>query len=141
MVAPEEFDEERSVGRVKLDHLYSAGFGDGAGRYFNVITEEDGPVIEYEPPYPTRNRIKLTVKFLNQQGQIAEVTLKKFKFYKRDGWVEQHWGPYEPLTFTYFSFQKIAALLKLLTELDLVNTTERRLPLYKDGSGLETNPS
>jgi hypothetical protein len=67
---------------------------------------------------PSRNRIKLTVTFLRQPGDIKEVTLKKFKQYTTRGvsrWEEQSWGPNDPMTFTHFTFEKLLGFLKSLS--------------------------
>ncbi len=50
----------------KTDHLYLRDFKNGAGRCLNYVVEEDGATtIEYSPPFPSRNRIKLTLTFIN----------------------------------------------------------------------------
>lgn len=127
------FDEEAAIGNVWTDHIYPHGFRDGSGKYLNIVTEEDGnTTVEYHPPFPSRNRIKLSVTFLKARGDIKEVTLKKFKQYATRGvtrWEEQHWGPDDPMTFTHFSFEKLLGFLKLLTELDLAALNERRIAL------------
>ena len=139
MMSSDDFDEAVAASNSRLDHLYRANFADGSGAYFNLITLEDGsPTIEYTPPVPTRNRIKISVVFLRAERDIKSVTIKKFKHYKNEGWVEQMWGPNEPLTFTYFSFKKIAAFLRFLTEVDLAGITERRVALkVADGPSLD----
>jgi hypothetical protein len=71
-------------------------------------------------------------------GEIKEVTLKKFKQFKKRGvsrWEEERWGPGEPMTFTHFTFEKLLGFLKLLTELDLANLNERRIALREHGGG------
>ena len=91
-----------------------------------------GSTVEYQPPYPSRNRVKLVVTFLREGGEIKEVTLKKFKQYTSlgvDRWEEQSFGPGEPMTFTHFTFEKLLGFLKLLTELDLANLNKRRIAL------------
>jgi len=134
-----ELDEAVLVGNSRLDHLYRNNFSDGSGAYFSLITLEDGsPAIDYDPPMPTKNRIKIRVVFLTAEADIKTVTIKKFKHYKNEGWVEQMWGPNEPLTFTYFCFKKIAAFLRFLTEVDLAGITERRVALkVADGQSLD----
>ena len=105
----------------------------GAGKFFTIVAEEDGATtVEYQPPYPSRNRVKLIVTFLRERGEIKEVTLKKFKQYTSRGvdrWEEQSFGPGEPMTFTHFTFEKLLGFLKLLTELDLANLNKRRIAL------------
>jgi hypothetical protein len=128
-----DFDEEATIGNVRTDAIYLSDFKDGSGKYLNIVTEEDGnTTVEYHPPYPSRNRIKLSVTFLRARGDIKEVTLKKFKQYKTRGesrWEEQHWGPHDPMTFTHFTFEKLLRFLKLLTELDLARLDGRRITL------------
>jgi antiviral defense system Shedu protein SduA len=127
------FDEESTIGNYWTDTIYPNDFTNGAGKFFNIVAEEQGgTTIEYQPPYPSRNRVKLTVTFLREGGEIKEVTLKKFKQYKSRGvdrWEEQSFGPGEPMTFTHFTFEKLLGFLKLLTELDLANLNERRIAL------------
>lgn len=135
---PDDFDEESAIGNFRTDTIYSAEFRNGAGRYFNIVTEENGDTsVEYSPPFPSRNRIKLTVTFIRANGDIREVTLKKFRQYQTKGvtrWEEQYNTPSEPMTFTHFSFDKLLQFLKLMTELDLANINERRIPLREDKS-------
>lgn len=93
--------------------------------------------MEYEEPDHLRNRLKLTLTFIKQSSRIKEVTLKRFKFYKNDGWVEQYHGPGEPFKLTHFSFEKLAQLLAMLSELDLANLNERRVQLTEgQGAGI-----
>lgn len=135
----EKPDEAKIVGNYKPDHLYTANFRDGAGKFFNIVTQEDGSTtIEYHQPIPTRNRVKLTVTFIKEHNDIKEVAFKKFKQYKHKGWIEQEWDPGEPVSFSYFSFQKLAAFLQLLSELDLASIDERRIALREEkGSGID----
>jgi hypothetical protein len=127
------FDEESAIGKYWTDTIYPNSFKNGAGKFFTIVTEEDGgSTVEYQPPYPSRNRVKLVVSFLREGGEIKEVTLKKFKQYTSRGvdrWEEQSFGPGEPMTFTHFTFEKLLGFLKLLTELDLANLNKRRIAL------------
>lgn len=136
---PNDFDEERAIGNFHTETIYSADFKNGAGRYFNIVTEENGDTtVEYSSEYPSRNRIKLTVTFIRAKGDIKDVTFKKFKEYTTKGvsrWEEQCFGPGEPMVFTHFSFEKVLQFLKLLTELDLANVNERRIALRESGGG------
>jgi hypothetical protein len=136
------FDEEAAIGNFRTDTIYPRDFKDDSGKYLNIVTEEDGnTTVEYHPPYPSRNRIKLSVTFLRARGDIKEVTLKKFRQFTTRGvsrWEEQHWGPNDPMTFTHFTFAKLLGLLKLLTELDLAGLEERRIALHENGdAGLD----
>lgn len=133
MSAGEPFDEAGAVGKYWPDHIYPAEFRNGAGKYFNIVMEEDGGTsLEYSPPYPSRNRTKLTVTFIRSSGEIEGVTLRKFRQYSKNGvsrWEEQYTQSGEPMTFSHFSFEKLMGFLKLLTELDLANLNERRIAL------------
>jgi hypothetical protein len=136
-----DFDEEAAIGNFWTDAIYPRDFKDGSGKYLNIVTEEDGnTTVEYHPPYPSRNRIKLSVTFLQARGDIKEVTLKKFKQYTTRGvtrWEEQHWGPNDPMTFTHFTFEKLLGFLKLLSELDLASLDQRRIALRENVGGLD----
>ena len=100
MTSGGRFDGESRLGNYWTDTIYPNNFTNGAGKFFTIITEEDsGTTVEYQPPYPSRNRVKLTVTFLRAQGEITEVTLKKFKQYTSRGvgsWEEQSFGPGDP---------------------------------------------
>jgi hypothetical protein len=136
------FDEEEAIGKVWTDTIYPKEFTNRAGKFFNIVTEEDGSQsVEYEHPPEGRNRIKLTLTFiyedkrLGRPAYIKEVTLKKFKRRVSEGvpyWEEQHWGPENPIRFRHFTFERLTAFLKLLTELDLVNLNQRRIALRED---------
>lgn len=126
----EKPDEAKIVGNYKPEHLYTAHFKNGEGKFFNIVTEENGDTtVEYNQPIPTRNRVKLTLTFIKKNSRIDKVSFRKFKEYKNKGWVEQEWEPSEPVSFSYFSFQKLVAFLQLLSELDLASIDERRIVL------------
>ena len=133
------YDDESAIGNFHTDTIYSHEFKNGAGRYFNIVMEESGDAtIEYSPPFPSRNRIKLTVTFIRSSGEITEVSLKKFMQRTMKGvnrWEEQYVEPGKPMTFTHFSFEKLLIFLKVLTELDLANVNERRIPLHEERGG------
>ena len=112
-----------------LDHLYTHEFANRAGRFFNVLTDEDSVIVEYEEPDLIRNRLKLTLTFVNEGRRIKSVTFKKFKLYKNKGWVEQYFGPGEPFTLTHFSFEKLVGFLHVLATSDLASVNQRRIPL------------
>lgn len=135
----EKSDEATIVGGCKPDHLYTANFKSGEGKYFNIVTEETSDTtIEYVQPIPKQNRIKLTLTFIKKHNDISQVSFKKFKEYKHKGWVEQYWEPGEPVSFSYFSFEKLVAFLRLLSELDLISIDERRIALLdKKSAGID----
>ncbi len=143
MINGGRFDEEATIGNYWTDHIYPSNFTNGAGKFFSIVAEEEGgATIEYQPPYPSRNRVKLTVTFLREGGEIKEVTLKKFRQYRSRGvdrWEEQSFGPGEPMTFTHFTFEKLVGFLKVLTELDLANLNKRRIAL-REATGEPIDP-
>ena len=132
-------DEITFVGGCKTDHLYPRDFKSGAGRFFNYVVEEDGSTtVEYSPPFPSRNRIKLTLTFIRGSNEITAVTLKRFKHYKHNGWVEDRFMSDEPFQLSHFSFEKLASLLQLLKELDLASLNQPRIPVVEGGvSGID----
>jgi len=127
------------VGGCKVEHLYPRGFKNGAGRFFNYVVEEDGSTtVEYSPPFPSRNRIKLTLTFIYGSNEITAVTLKRFKHYKHEGWVEDRFLSDEPFQLTHFSFEKLASLLQLMKDLDLASLNQPRIPVVEGGiSGID----
>lgn len=132
-------DETNFVSRCKLEHLYPRDFKSGAGKFFNYVVEEDGAAtVEYSPPFPSKNRIKLTITFIRESSEITKVRLKRFKHYKREGWVEDSFTSDEPFELTHFSFEKLASLLQLLKDLDLANLDQPRIPVLEGGiSGID----
>lgn len=132
-------DETNFVSGCKKEHLYPRDFKNGAGRFFNYVIEEDGATtVEYSPPFPSRNRIKLTLTFIHGSNEITAVTLKRFKHYKREGWVEDRFLSGDPFQFSHFSFEKLASLLQLLKDLDLTSLNQPRIPLVEAGiSGID----
>lgn len=129
------FDDATTIGEWRTDHLYVHPFRSGDGKFFTVIIEDNGNrSLEYIAPFPSRNRLKVKFTFINVRNEITKIELRKYKEYK-DGWREQLSGADDPIGLTHFSFQKIMALLQLMTELDLANVTERRLAIRDGGSG------
>lgn len=125
-----EDGEIRFVSNGLVDHLYNFPFASGKGRYFNILINDEGHTeIEYLVPSSVKNRVKITITFINESADIKEVTLKRWKHYKNDGWVEQPLDPGEPFKFNHFTFEKIAQLLAMLAEHDLVNVNARRFQL------------
>ncbi|MGO7906301.1 Shedu immune nuclease family protein [Rhizobium leguminosarum] len=128
------FDDAATIGEWRTDHLYVHPFRTGDGKFFTVIIEDDGNrSVEYIPPFPSRNRLKIKFTFIAERNEITKIELRKYKEYK-DGWREQWSGADDPISLTHFSFQKIMSLLQLMTELGLANVTERRLAIH-DGPG------
>lgn len=139
-----DFDEGAAIANQWTDTIYKHEFRDGTGKFFNVVIDDDGSTsVEYSPPYPSRNKIKLTVTFIKgagdaETGDIREITIKQFKQFSSKGisrWEEQCFGPGNPIKLTHFSFGKLLSFLKLLTELDLVNLSERRIALSTSSDG------
>jgi|GEM_PF-3958178 len=82
----EKLDEAKIVGNYKPEHLYTAHFKNGEGKFFNIVTEENGDTtVEYNQPIPTRNRVKLTLTFIKKNSRIDKVSFRKFKEYKNKG--------------------------------------------------------
>jgi hypothetical protein len=132
-------DENAFVSGCKMEHLYPREFKNGAGRFFNYVIEDDGATtVEYSQPFPSRNRIKLTLTFIHESNEIKSVTLKRFKHYKREGWVEDRFLSDEPFQLSHFSFEKLASLLQLLKDLDLASLSQPRIPIVVGGiSGID----
>lgn len=132
--APEEAE---IVGRSRTDHLYNHVWANGEGRYLNVILDDTGSPqaidIDLEPH--ARNRIKVTITFVRERGDITMIELRKFKHYKRKGWQpcpdETGYG-HQRLTLRPFSFEKLVAFLRFISELDIPGITQRRLSLTVD---------
>lgn len=143
MSITDTFDEAAAIGNQLTDTIYSADFTNGLGKFFNVVMDNDGDhSIEYSPPYPSKNKTKITVTFIRANGdnkaEIKQVCIKQFKQFTTKGvsrWEEQHFGPGDPLKFTHLSFEKLAGFLKLLTELDLANLNQRRIALRETTGG------
>jgi antiviral defense system Shedu protein SduA len=124
--------EKKFISGARLDHLYTHPFRNEGGKYFSVITTEDGDTaIEYEQPKSKRNRLKMRLTFIKSDNDITSVEFKKFKLYKADGWQEQYFGPDEPFTLTHFSFEKLASFLNILSELDLASVNEHHIALVE----------
>lgn len=125
-------EENIFVGGCKTDHLYPRDFKNGSGRFFNYVIEEEGAkTIEYSPPFPSKNRIKLSLTFIYGSNEIKTITLKRFKHYKREGWVEDRFISDEPFQLSHFSFEKLASLLHLLKDLDLASLNQSRIPVIE----------
>lgn len=132
-----DVDEATFVGGCKPDHLYVHEFKNGAGRFFNYVIEEGDNVstkVEYSPPFPSRNRIKLSLTFIRASNEVTEVTLKRFKHHKRNGWIEEQFVSGEPFKLSHFSFEKLTSLLHLLINLDLASVNQRRIPVMESNA-------
>lgn len=127
------FDDAANIGGWRTDHLYVHPFKDGVGKFFTVIIEDGGDrSFEYIPPIPSKNRIKIKFTFIGERNEITKIEIRKYKEYKT-GWREEENNGDNAVALTHFSFQKIMALLQMVTELDLANVKERRL-MIQDGS-------
>lgn len=132
-------DETNFVGGCKMDHLYPRDFKNGAGRFFNYVIEDNSATtVEYSLPYKSKNRIKITLTFIHKSNEITAVTFKRFKHYKREGWVEDRFMSDEPFQLSHFSFEKLVSLLQLLKDLDLASLNQPRIPIVEGGiSGID----
>lgn len=123
--------EAEIVDNHRLDHLYTNQFRDGSGKYFTVVSRDDAgvpTVIDAEHPYPTRNKIKTRLTFIKspEGGHIKEIELRRFKYYKHQGYVEQNEG----IVFSFPYFVSLVAFLQSFAGLNLNDITERRIPLF-----------
>src|SRR3989338_6665533 len=77
----EKPDEAKIVGNYKPEHLYTAHFKNGEGKFFNVVTEESGDTtIEYNQPIPTHNPPKKKKK-KKKEGRRANKSATLFFFF------------------------------------------------------------
>jgi hypothetical protein len=118
--------EAEIIGNYRPDHLYTHEWANGAGKYLNVVIDEESGTpkaidIELEPH--ARNRIKVTITFVRESNDIRMVEIKKFKHYKRQGWQpapdEEGGVGHQRVTLRPFSFEKLLAFLRFITELDV----------------------
>jgi hypothetical protein len=130
--------EAEIAGRSRLDHIYTHDWANGEGRYLNVILDDNGDPqgvdIDLEPD--ARNRVKVTLTFVREAGDIRMIELKKFKHYKRRGWQpapDSAGFGHEHITLRPFTFGKLLSVLRFITELDVKGITQRRLALAVDG--------
>lgn len=132
MTLDPEKSEDEIVDNYRTDTLYTHKFKNEAGKYFTIVSRDENNVpdaIEIEHPYPVvRNKIKTTLTFIKQNNEITHVSFKRFKYYKRKGYVEQE----EQITFSFPFFKQIIDYLKLLSELNLADINERRITLAED---------
>ncbi|MFH1523307.1 MAG: Shedu immune nuclease family protein [Patescibacteria group bacterium] len=116
-----------------LDTLYTHEFKNQEGKFLNIVTEDEETglpkEIDINFPYPKRNRIKITLTFIKKQKDINSISFKKFKHYKNDGWQEVET---EQITFSYFTFKKLIAFLRFLSDLNLEGINERKIALSND---------
>lgn len=136
----EELTEAEIVGNYRSDHLYAHEWANHEGKYLNVVIDEEsgqpnGIDIHLEPN--ARNRIKVTITFVREGNDIRKIEIKKFKHYKRKGWQpapddETGFG-HQRITLRPFSFEKLLAFLRFVSELDIPGITQRRLALAAEG--------
>lgn len=131
--------EAEIVGRSRPDHLYTHEWPSGEGRFLNFIVDEQGDAqgidIELEPH--ARNRIKVTITFVRDKGDITKIEFRKFKHYKRRGWQpcpDENGFGHQHLTLRPYSFEKLLAFLQFVSSLDIPGITQRRLALAVEGS-------
>jgi hypothetical protein len=126
-----EKSEEEIVDNYRTDTLYTHKFKNEAGKYFTIVSRDENNVpdaVEAEHPYPLRNKIKTTFTFIKDNNKITQVSFKRFKYYKRKGYVAQD----EQIVFSFSFFKQIIDYLKLLSELNLADINERRITLAED---------
>jgi hypothetical protein len=129
MLINKNTSEEEIVDNYKTDTLYTHDFKSGDGKYFTIVSRDENGVpdsIEVEHPYPIlRNKIKTTFTFIKKQGRISDVSFKRFKYYKKNGWIEQD----EQIVFSFGLFKQIIGDMQMLQELNLADINKRRIPL------------
>jgi len=126
-----EKSEEEIVDNYRTDTLYTHKFKNEAGKYFTIVSRDENNVpdaVEAEHPYPIRNKIKTTFTFIKDNNKITQVSFKRFKYYKKKGYVAQD----EQIVFSFSFFKQIIDYLKLLSELNLADINERRITLAED---------
>lgn len=126
-----EKSEEEIVDNYRTDTLYTHKFKNEAGKYFTIVSRDENNVpdaVEAEHPYPIRNKIKTTFTFIKENNKITQVSFKRFKYYKKKGYVAQD----EQIVFSFSFFKQIIDYLKLLSELNLADINERRITLAED---------
>lgn len=126
-----EKSEEEIVDNYRTDTLYTHKFKNEAGKYFTIVSRDENNVpdaIEAEHPYPIRNKIKTTFTFIKENNKITQVSFKRFKYYKKKGYVAQD----EQIVFSFPFFKQIIDYLKLFSELNLADINERRITLAED---------
>jgi len=126
-----EKSEEEIVDNYRTDTLYTHKFKNDVGKYFTIVSRDENNIpdaVEVEHPYPIRNKIKTTFTFIKENNKITQVSFKRFKYYKKEGYVAQD----EQIVFSFSFFKQIIDYLKLLSELNLADINERRITLAED---------
>jgi hypothetical protein len=130
------FNISNAIGNYRLDTIYQSQFKRQTGKFFNLVIEENGTLsIEYEPPFPIRNRLLISISFIKEHNDIREITVRRFIERKSKGiprWEEQSFTPDDPIRLTHFSFEKLVAFLGLISEQNLANIDTRRLAINAD---------
>ena len=126
-----EKSEEEIVDNYRTDTLYTHKFKNDVGKYFTIVSRDENNIpdaVEVEHPCPIRNKIKTTFTFIKENNKITQVSFKRFKYYKKEGYVAQD----EQIVFSFSFFKQIIDYLKLLSELNLADINERRITLAED---------
>ncbi|MEK7089774.1 MAG: Shedu immune nuclease family protein [Patescibacteria group bacterium] len=109
--------------------LYSHDFKNGAGKFINIITtDERGTPSEMELELTPRLRISLV--FIKAKNDISEISLKKFRFHKTRGWIEEKT---EGIKLSNMTFKKLIGFLQFLSTIDPSLINERRIALADAG--------
>jgi len=126
-----EKSEEKIVDNYRTDTLYTHKFKNDEGKYFTIVSRDENNIpdaVDAEHPYPIRNKIKTTFTFIKENNKITQVSFKRFKYYKKKGYVVQD----EQIVFSFPFFKQIISYLQLLSELNLADVNERRIVLADD---------
>ena len=130
VMSGESRTESEIVDKHHTDTLYTHQFKRGDGKYFTVVSKDDNDVpdsIEVQHPEVVRNKIKTTLTFIKSAtgGAIKDISLKRFKYYKKEHWIEQT----EQIVFSFRIFKELIGFLQSLDSLNLNDINERRIPL------------
>lgn len=128
----DEDDEIRIATGYKTDTIHtSREFKDGSGKFFTIVSVDKDNVpdeIDVNLPYPVQNKIKITLKFIKEYGDITDISFQKFKYYVKKKWVLQD----QEIKFSYPLFKKIIGYLNLFSELNLSDISKGRITLSDD---------
>ena len=121
--------EHEIVRNSRLDTLYSHAFKvgeEGEGRFFNVVTLEDG---SQQVDVNLHSRIRITLVFIKKRNDIDSVQITKFRYNKRLGWRPDQ---EESIKLSPVTLAKLIAIMRCLAELDLAGIHHRRIRLADD---------
>jgi hypothetical protein len=107
------------------DTLYSHDFRNGEGKYINIITTDESGAPE-EVELELTPRLKISLTFIKVKKDISGVSFKKFRFHKKNGWIE---NKTEGIVLSNLTFRKLIGFLQFLSTIDPSLINERRIAL------------